>query len=657
MAIAVFDKSKPAPKIGKKLQAPAIANSDSPAVPRSEEEVEALGELKRASVGVGLGVSGLFFFPLQIAGVACLLPGILADFRGAYHSLVRERRLKSVVVNSVFIIAAAAGGLFVSLILGGWFFLLVKWLTLKTEDRSKHEIVDLFGNQFGSVWTVMDGLEVELPVEQVQAGNLIVIQAGEMIPMDGEIVDGHASLDQRLLTGESQPAEKGPGETVFATTMVLSGRIYIRVEKSGKETTAAQIGRALADTSNYKKTLMSRAEAVNDRMAGPVLLMGAVSLPFFGVSRALSLIMGMPNYRMTFYGPLSMLSFLNVAVRQGILIKDGRALERLHGIDTVIFDKTGTLTEEQPSVRAIHCCPGWKEEEVLTVAAAAETKQNHPIARAIAAEAAARGIEVPEVGDVDYELGYGITVQLNGSTVLVGSRRFMAMHDVSVPTVLEEKQTAAHAAGNSVVWVAANGNLAGAIVLHPTVRPEAGAVLDYLRRRGMKRYILSGDHDAPTRQLAEMLETDGYFAAVLPEGKAALVRELQAQGRKVCFIGDGINDSIALQGAAVSVSLHGASTIAIDRADIVLSSGDLTKFTRIFELSDEFAANMMVNYFAAAVPYALVIYGTIFLGWGLLFNTILYQISLPFALYNSARPLLSEPRSREQTRKKVRARA
>ena len=624
-----------------------IAHTVRPAATRSEAEVETFGALKEASAGVGLGVAGLFFFPLQLAGVAFQTRTIAGEFKGAYRSLVHERRLKGEVLSAVFISAAAAGGLFVPLTVGGWFVAVARWLAIKAEDNSKRGIADLFRHQFGSVSMVIGGVEVEVPAEQVQAGDVIAIRAGQTIPMDGVIAGGHASIDQRVLTGESQPAEKGPGDSVLAATVVLAGRIRVRVERAGESTAVAQISRVLTNPSDLKQSLAPRAEAFNERMAGPFLLLGAVSFPLVGLSRALSLMIAAPGSRMSLYGPLSMHSYPQAAAQEGILVKDGRSLELVRDIDTVVFDTTGVLTG-QPHVRSIHACPGFSERQVLTLAAAAEAKQSHPIARAILAEAAARGIEVPAIGDANDSIGYGITVWLGGVTVLVGGRRFMETHQVAVPEALDTVHASAHSAGDFMVWVALNHTLAGAIVLHPTLRPEARAMLDQLRKRGAQLYILSGGHDAPPRQFAATPGTDGYFAGVLPEDKAVLIRELQAQGRKVCFVGGGIDDSIAIQSADVSVSLHGAATIATDRAQIVLMSGDPAQLDRIFALGDEFAANRRVHYYAATLPCVLIVGGTLILGWGLLPSLILCQISVPFALYKW--PWMARTRGDEASR-------
>lgn len=627
-----------------KVRPPRITDLVAMLAPKSEAEAHAFTILKHASVAVGLGLAGLVFFPFQIVAVLYLLEPIIAEFKTAYRHLAYERRVTGEVLNAVCISGMLAGGFFVMVALNGWFLMLVRWLAIRTEEHSKQEIIDLFGQQIRAVWMRVDGVEVEVPVEQVQAGHHIIVHAGQMVPMDGIIVEGHASIDQRMLTGEAQPAEKGPGDRVLAATVMLAGRLCIQVEKAGEATTAAQIGRILTETSDYKTNLVSKAQALNDRLALPFLLLGGFCFPFLGLNRTLGLILTTPGYRMILYGPLSMLSYLHLAAQQGMLVKDGRSLELLREVNTVVFDKTGTLTLEQPHVQAIHACPGFSQAEVLAYAAAAETKQSHPIALAILEAAAAQGITPAAIDDAEYEIGYGISVKVNDKTIRVGSQRFMALHTITLPPAIQTLQSETHHAGHSLVMVAVDSVLAGALTLQPTLRPEVKTIVSELRARNLQLYIISGDHDAPTRHLAQDLGMDGYFAEVLPEAKADLVKQLQAQGRNVCFVGDGINDSIALKTANVSISLRGATTIATDTAQIVLMSGNLAQLSKIFTVADEFTANMSVNFLAATAPSIVIISGVFLFGWGLLAGTLINQLSVPFALYNTVRPLLAQKR-------------
>jgi len=343
-----------------------------------------------------------------------------------------------------------------------------------------------------------------------------------------------------------------------------------------------------------------------------------------------------------------MLSYLQVAAQRGILVKDGRALEALDEVDTVLFDKTGTLTLEQPTVSRVLCYNGVAEPEILRYAAAAEAKQSHPIARAILQAAHDHGLDLPLLEDAQYKVGYGLKTQIEGRTTRVGSVRFMSAEQIAVPAEVAVQQAASHTAGNSLVLVALDGEVVGAIELQPTLRPEARQIISNLHARGIQTAIISGDNEAPTQRLAAELGIDRYFAEVLPEDKANLVTQLQEEGHKVCFVGDGINDSIALKSADVAVSLRGATTIATDMAEIVFMDGTLGQLPTLFELADDFAANMRTNLLAAVVPGAIGIVGTFFFGWGMTLCVLLNQGSSPAGIYNAVRPMLEERKQQEK---------
>ncbi|MCB0105229.1 MAG: HAD-IC family P-type ATPase, partial [Caldilineaceae bacterium] len=340
----------------------------------------------------------------------------------------------------------------------------------------------------------------------------------------------------------------------------------------------------------------------------------------------------------------SMLSYLQVAAQRGILVKDGRALEVLPEINTVVFDKTGTLTLEQPTVSQIHCYNGVTELKLLRYAAAAEAKQSHPVARAILQAAADQGLALPLLEDAEYKVGYGLKTQIEGRVIHIGSVRFMAIEGFAIPPDVATHQDESHALGHSLVLVALDGEVVGAIELQPTIRPEALEIIRDLHKRNIETVIISGDNDAPTRRLAADLGIDRYFAEVLPEDKANLVRQLQEEGHKVCFVGDGINDSIALKSADVAVSLRGATTIATDMAEIIFMNGTLGQLPELFTLADEFAANMRVNLVASMTPGIVGIAGTLLFGWGMTVCVFLMQSSTPVGIYNAVKPLLNEQR-------------
>jgi Cu2+-exporting ATPase len=471
-----------------------------------------------------------------------------------------------------------------------------------------------------------------------------VINAGETIPIDGLIHSGIASIDQHVLTGELQPMAKGVGNSVFAGTVVLEGQIHIQVEKTGQETVAAQIGNILEKTADFKATMQSYGERIIDKGALPTLAVSAIALPILGTQSALAILNSCFGYQMRITAPLSMLNFLTIASKNSILIKDGRSLELLNQVDTVVFDKTGTLTEEQPHVGKIHCC-GIEENELLTYAAAAEYKQTHPIALAILAEAKQRRLNVAPVTQAKYEVGYGIKVNVDAKLIRVGSVRFMEMEGISIPPEMNILQEETHEQGHSLVFIALNDQLAGAIELYPTIRPEAKQIIAQLKQRGLSLYIISGDHEQPTRKLAQKLGIDNYFAETLPEDKANLIAQLQQKGKVVCFVGDDINDSIALKKSQVSISLRGASTVATDTAAIILMDNHLNQLDHLFEIAEEFNANMKNNLNLSIIPGFLCWGGVFFLHFGIVSTVLLYDASLLVGVWNAMSPSLKNGKS------------
>ena len=338
--------------------------------------------------------------------------------------------------------------------------------------------------------------------------------------------------------------------------------------------------------------------------------------------------------------PLGMLSWLTLCARHGILIKDGRALERMREVDTVVFDKTGTLTREVPEVVRIFSCGQYSEAQILAYAAAAEQRFTHPIARAILDKFHEGQRPLPKIDDSAYQIGYGITVGIAGETVRVGSRRFMAMEGIAVPASLRRELDRMPAGGHSFVHVAIGNVLAGALELQTSNRPEALEIVRGLRARGVKHLaILSGDHEQPTRALAEQLGMDRHFAEVLPQDKAHYIRLLQREGRVVCFVGDGINDAIALKQADVSISLRGASSIATDAAQVVFMEESLTKIIDLFDFSRGLASNVRRSWNLVLLPNLLCVAGVFGLGFNLWSSVFINNASVLAALGNGVLPL------------------
>ncbi len=591
----------------------------------------------------GVAVLGAWFFPplllfSAVAGFYMLFP----LYEEIYFSLTKERRIKQDFVIGLYMAGMLLQGVYILIAVSCLLYFIGSKLIYRTEQRSREELVNVFGQQPRFVWRLIEGTEIEIPVEELLPGDLIVVNAGEVVPVDGMIAEGIGLVDQHALTGEAQPVEKEQGDSVLASTLLLTGRIIIEVEKAGSQTAVAQIGEILNEMSNYRMSIESKGTELGDKAALPVLMLSGLALPLVGKIGATTVLGSSFGSNMRIIAPICMLNFLNLASRSGVLVKDGKALERLQGVDTFVFDKTGTLTLEQPHVVQIHIHNNLTENELLIYAAAAEFRQTHPIAKAILQAADERGLELPSIDEARYEVGYGIKVEIDNQIIRVGSERFLTLEGIEIPAEIKKLKSDCQHQGHSLVMVAIENELAGALELRASIRPEAKEVIQHLQKYNLSVSIISGDQEEPTRALAQELGIDGYFANTLPENKAELIKQLQEAGHSVCFVGDGINDAIALKQADVSISLLGATTVAIDTAQIVLMDQSLKQLVYLLDLAKEFDKTIQTAFITTLLPGAVCIGGVFFLGFGLVASEVLYQIGLYSGLGVAMKPILTQ---------------
>lgn len=599
------------------------------------------------STSVALGLIGLDavtkfnFKPLILGiGLSTTWPACKENWRIA----VEERRLSILHLLLGYAFSLWFSGAYTIAVSGLLLGSLSSKVLLLTQTITRHSLSHLFGEQPAHVWVVVDGVEMQIPFEALQVGDILVLDAGQAVPVDGVVVSGTATVDQHRLTGESQPAEKTVGDPMLAATLVVGGRIQVRVEKTGAETAAARIGEVLNRTVERQQIRLADQFRNVEHTLIPTLAAGAVGWVVHGPATGFAMmgcnyLVGTLSLRI-----LTLLKSLSAGAERAILIKDGRAFEGLNQVDTLIFDKTGTLTLERPEVMDIHCGGTLDAHRVLQLAAAAEHRQTHPIAHAILEAAAERGLEIPAIDAAHYEIGAGLTIHLDGQKIRVGSHRFMLAEAITVPETLAFALDAAQARGHSLVFVAVEEMAVGAIELAASLRPETQAVVGWLRERGFALYILSGDQEGPTRELAAQLGMDGYFANTMPEQKAERVKALQAQGKKVCFVGDGINDAVALLQADVSVSFRGATTIATDAAQVVLMEDHLEQLQMLFELAGAYdreiqgIATRAKNFSFAAGTGVLLLPAQQYR-----IAPLMWCIQLVLGIGHARRPILPEP--------------
>ncbi len=594
-----------------------------------------------ATASLGLAAASQFLAPVFLPiSAAVFIYSVVPSFKSAHQVLFKEKRLGVDVLDSIVVLTClGTGQIFAGTVLA-WCLSFGRKLLKKTEDDSKKMLLNVFGKQPRFVWLYREGIEIEIPLEKLKLNDVIIVHTGETIPVDGEIVDGMAMIDQHALTGESAPAEKIKGDKVFAATTMLAGKIQVSVTSTGSETTSAKLTRILNDTAGYKLRSQSHGEELADKAVVPTLALASLGLGTIGLNGATAIINCDLGTGIRMAAPLGMLTSLTLCAQHGILVKDGRALELMRKVDTFLFDKTGTLTRERPEVGRILTFNSYSEQQILQWAAAAEYKFSHPIAKAILSKFETLGLPMAKTDESKYHVGYGITVHVDGHTVRVGSARFMKHEDIVLPAELDQEMESVHSDGNSLILVAVDDSLGGAIELCAANRPEALEVINGLRARGAKHLaIISGDHDRPTRNLANKLGMDRYFAEVLPQDKAKYVELLQKEGRTVCFVGDGINDSIALKKANVSISLRGASTVATDTAQVVFMEESLTKLLRLRDISQDLQRNVDRSWGLIIVPNIVCVSGAFLAGFGVMHSMVFNQIGAVFALINGLLPL------------------
>ncbi|MEN8219371.1 MAG: heavy metal translocating P-type ATPase [Pseudomonadota bacterium] len=598
-------------------------------------------DLKASIAHLGLATVRQFIYP----PIAPLYLGILtynsfALFRRAEKSLLKEKKFNMDVLTTIGTFASLAFGQFFAMGVGTFFYFMSDKIIILTQKQSRGLLTNTFGQLPRTVWCLRNNVEVETPLEEVRVNDTIVVTIGQVIPIDGTIIDGSAMIDQHALTGESQPAEKGIAEKVFATTVVISGRILVKTEKTGQETTVAKIDNILNDSADFKNQVQLLGEKWADKGALPFLGMFLLTTPVFGPTAGLVVLTGYFGGRIKVLAPLGTFAHLKLASQKGILIKDGRALEGLIQIDTILFDKTGTLTNKALTVLKIIPCDDYGEEELLTYAAAAESKMTHPIAEAILNHAKAFNLTLPNIDDSKYQVGFGITVTIENKEIKVGSARFMKMEGITLPNKIEQAMTDAHTQGHSLIMIAINNQLIGAIELQSVIRSEVKQLIANLRQHGIKHIaIVSGDHKQPTKKLAEELGMDDYFYDVLPEDKANIVEQLQKEGKSVCFVGDGINDTIAMKKANVSISLMGASSIATDVAEVVLMDGTLYHLTDLFDIAKKLDSNLQTSLGISFIPTAINFTGVFFFNLGYTTAIVIKNLAFFVGLAHAMLPL------------------
>jgi Cu+-exporting ATPase len=490
-------------------------------------------------------------------------------------------------------------GIIITLIMLG------KTLEAVSKGRTSDSIKKLMGLRPKTATVVQDGKDLELPVEEVEIGDILRVRPGQRIPVDGEVVEGHTSIDESMLTGESMPVDKAEGSGVIGASINTTGSILFRATKVGADTVIARIIRLVEDAQGSKAPIAELADTVSGvfvpvvlgiaLLAALVWLLAGQDLPFALTVFVAVLTIACPC-ALGLATPTAIMVGTGRGAELGVLVKSGVALETAHRIDTIVFDKTGTITVGKPSLTDLVPSSGFGDDELLGLAAAAERGSEHPLGAAIVAAAEARGLVLLQASDFSAQPGHGISANVGGRAVLLGNERHLAEKGIAVDSGSADRLASA---GKTPMFVAVDGRYAGLVAVADVVKPSSAAAIAKLRAMGIEVIMITGDSARTAASIAREVGIDRVLAEVLPGDKAAEVRKLQAGGRKVAMVGDGINDAPALAQADIGIAIGSGTDVAMESADIVLMRSDLGEVPTALQLSRRVMRNIKQNLFWA----------------------------------------------------------
>lgn len=487
--------------------------------------------------------------------------------------------------------------------------ILGKLFEAKAKGRSSEAIKKLMGLQAKTALVLRDEKEIEIPLEEVVTGDIILVKPGEKIPVDGEVMEGNSAVDESMLTGESIPVDKTIGDSLFGSTINKNGFIRMKATKIGRDTALSQIIKVVEDAQGSKAPIQRLADKISGVFVPIVIGIAIITFLVWmiwvnpgEVTPALEaliavLVIACPC-ALGLATPTSIMAGSGRAAEFGILFKGGEHLETTHHIDTVIVDKTGTVTNGKPELTDVIVADGVNEEEFLSLVGTAEKQSEHPLAEAIVKGIQNRGLLLDTVQDFEAIPGYGVKTTVNQKEILVGTRKLMNKYSVDILNVLPVMEEL-EANGKTAMLASIDGQYAGLIAVADTIKETSKKAIKRLREMNIEVIMMTGDNQRTAKAIGKEVGIDHVIAEVLPEGKAEEVKKLQAAGKKVAMVGDGINDAPALAVADIGMAIGTGTDVAMEAADITLIRGDLNSIADAIIMSHKTMRNIKQNLFWA----------------------------------------------------------
>jgi len=495
-----------------------------------------------------------------------------------------------------------------------------------------------------------DGADVDVPIDEVRSGDVVFVRPGERVPVDGDIVGGRSAIDESMLTGESLPVERGPGDRVIGGTLNTAGAFRYRATTLGADSVLARIVQLMRDAQASRAPMQQLADRVSGVFVPVVISLaiatfvtwfvsvhvsgataGVATVRAFATSVAV-LIIACPC-AMGLAVPTAVMVSTGKGAELGVLIKGGRALQRAGDVDTIVLDKTGTITEGRPSVMDISFAPGFEHDQVIAAAASVERSSEHALADAVVRYAADRGLAPGDAEQFESSPGGGVRGSVGGRSVIVGNESFLLAHGIAVDTMHTDAERFAES-GKTPVYVSIDGRLAALIAIADPIKPTSRDAIARLRRMGLDVVMLSGDHPRTANAVARAANVDHVIAGVMPDGKVAEVRRLQDDAKVVAMVGDGVNDAPALAQADVGIAIGTGTDVAVEAADVALMRGDLAGVADAIQLSRRTTRTMKENLFWAFIYNVIgipIAAGVLYPAFGILLSPVLASAAMAFS--------------------------
>ncbi|HDR5136512.1 TPA: copper-translocating P-type ATPase, partial [Bacillus anthracis] len=487
--------------------------------------------------------------------------------------------------------------------------ILGKLFEAKAKGRSSEAIKKLMGLQAKTATVMRDGTEMKILIEEVVAGDIVYVKPGEKIPVDGEIVEGKSAIDESMLTGESIPVDKTIGDVVIGSTMNKNGFLKVKATKVGRDTALAQIIKVVEEAQGSKAPIQRVADQISGIFVPVVVVIAIITFAVwmifvtpgdFGgaLEKMIAVLVIACPCALGLATPTSIMAGSGRSAEYGILFKGGEHLEATHRLDTVILDKTGTVTNGKPVLTDVIVADGFNEEEILRLVGAAEKKSEHPLAEAIVEGIKEKKIDIPSSETFEAIPGFGIESVVEGKQLLIGTRRLMKKFNIDIEEVSKSMEELERE-GKTAMLIAINKEYAGIVAVADTVKDTSKAAITRLKKMGLDVVMITGDNTQTAQAIAGQVGIEHVIAEVLPEGKAEEVKKLQAQGKKVAMVGDGINDAPALATADIGMAIGTGTDVAMEAADITLIRGDLNSIADAIFMSKMTIRNIKQNLFWA----------------------------------------------------------